>query len=194
MPSSATVTLFQTLDVESLDSGNQLPGDAVAKVKSQPDFQQGFFGQKLEDPKTWVLATEWSSASAAKQCITRIKDHVRAQETFVYQFDTAVLKAPCTEVFTAFETEEGFEEQVARFVSAVEGDKLEGYKGADYGAEVKVDGDGAGEKSVRMVIGWVSKEAHVEAKGKPGAIQENIGELRAKRKGVDLFHVNFKEL
>lgn len=26
------------------------------------------------------------------------------------------------------------------------------------------------------------------------AIQENIGELRAKRKGVDLFHVNFKEL
>lgn len=57
MPSSATVTLFQTLDVESLDFGNQLPGDAVAKVKSQPDFQQGFFGQKLEDPKTWVLAT-----------------------------------------------------------------------------------------------------------------------------------------
>lgn len=54
------------------------------------------------------------------------------------------------------------------FVSVVEGDKLEGYKGVDYGVEVKVDGDGVGEKSVRMVIGWVSKEVYVEVKGKLG--------------------------
>ncbi|KAK0669409.1 hypothetical protein QBC41DRAFT_274713 [Cercophora samala] len=194
MPSSATVTLFQTLNVESLDSDKQLPGDVVNEMKAQSGFQQGFFGQKLEDPGTWVLATEWLSPSAANKYIASTKDHVQAKETLAYQFDTAVLKAPCTEVFTAFETEEGFEEQVGRFVSAVEGDKPEGYEGADYGGEVKVDGDGDGEKSVRMVIGWVSKEAHVEAKGRPGAIQENIEELRTKRKGVDLFHVNFKEL
>ncbi|KAK4171470.1 hypothetical protein QBC36DRAFT_339894 [Triangularia setosa] len=139
--------------------------------------------------------TEWSP-SAVKEYITTIKDHVKAKGTFAYSFDVAVLKAPCTEVFTAFGAEDGFEEQVGRFVTAVKGDMPEGYKGADYGGEVKVDGEGGGngEKSVRMVIGWVSKEAHVEAKGKPGAIQENIGELRTKRRGVDLFHVNFKEL
>ncbi|KAK0729362.1 hypothetical protein B0T21DRAFT_385435 [Apiosordaria backusii] len=193
MSSSSTVTIFQALNAESLDTEKHLPGDVVTKIKSQSGFQQGFFGHKLEDTDTWVLATEWSSPSAAKDYITSISDHVRAKETLAYSFDTAVLKAPCTEVFTAFGTEEGFDEQVGRFVAAIEGNKPEGYKGAAFGADVKVDGNGE-ERSVRMVIGWVSKEAHVEAKGKPGAIQEHIGELRTKRKAVDLFHVNFKEL
>ncbi|KAK4195174.1 hypothetical protein QBC40DRAFT_316912 [Triangularia verruculosa] len=193
MPSSSSVTVFQTLYVGSLDIEKQFLGDVVTKLKSQSGFQQGFLGSKLEDPETWVLASEWSSASTAREYIASVQD-LEAKEISAFSLDTGVLKAPCTEVFTAFGTEEGFEEQVGRFVTAVDENKPEGYKGADYGGEVKVVDGEEGEKSVRMVIGWVSKEAHVEAKGKPGAIQENIGELRTKREGVDLFHVNFKEL
>jgi hypothetical protein len=84
----------------------------------------------------------------------------------------SVLRAPCTEVFTAFGVEEGFAENVRRFVGAVDGQPPEGYRGAAFGEGVGLEdgnenGDGE-EKAVRMVIGWTSREAHLEAKGKPG--------------------------
>jgi hypothetical protein len=77
-----------------------------------------------------------------------------------------LLAAPCTEVFTAFGVEEGFGEGAERFMRAVGANPPEGYYGAAFGEGVG-DGEG-GEKASRMVLGWVSREAHFEAKGKPG--------------------------
>ncbi|KAK4154623.1 hypothetical protein C8A00DRAFT_42624 [Chaetomidium leptoderma] len=102
----------------------------------------------------------------------------------------SVLGAPCTEVFTAYGVEEGFVGNVGRFVSCVDADPPEGYRGA----AVFGDGNGDGEKVVRMVIGWASREAHLVAKEGSGAIRENIHELRVLRRAVDLFHVAFREL
>lgn len=78
--------------------------------------------------------------------------------------------APCTEVFTAFGAEDGFMGNVWRFVSALDVRPPEGYEGAAVGEGIQVglDEDRGGEAVVRMVIGWVSREAHLEAKGKPG--------------------------
>jgi hypothetical protein len=79
----------------------------------------------------------------------------------------AVLDAPCTEVFTGFGAEEGFAANVESFVSSVDANPPEAYRGAASGESL-----GGSEKVVRMVIGWTSREAHLEAKEKPG------GELR----------------
>jgi hypothetical protein len=123
--------------------------------------------------------TEWSSREAARgYCSSELLD---VKETLAFALGAssqrrqawrAALRAPCTEVFTAFGVEEGFAENVARFVGAVGGERPEGFEGAGWvgeGVGVGVAGEEVdGEKVVRMVIGWTSREAHLEAKGRPG--------------------------
>lgn len=56
-------------------------------------------------------------------------------------------------------------------MSAVDTSPAEGYKGAAFGSGVvqrRKEGDVDEEQVVRLVIGWTSREAHLEAKGKPG--------------------------
>lgn len=56
-------------------------------------------------------------------------------------------------------------------MSAVDTNPAEGYKGAALGSGVvqrRKEGDVDEEQVVRLVIGWTSREAHLEAKGKPG--------------------------
>lgn len=127
--------------------------------------------------------TEWSSREAARcycssELVVSSSAELDVKETLGFVFDASqqrqtwrsALRAPCTEVFTAFGAEEGFAENVARFVAAVGDERPEGFEGASWFGEdvdlVEVDGDG--EKVVRMVIGWASREAHLEAKARPG--------------------------
>jgi hypothetical protein len=123
------------------------------------------------------LDIEWTSVAAARAYqSSKLASSLGAHETLAFvtsspQVWHLVLGAPCTEVFTAFGVEEGFAENVGRFVGAVDGDAPEGYRGAAFGESVDLEEDGngdGGEKAVRMVIGWTSREAHLEAKGKPG--------------------------
>jgi hypothetical protein len=68
-----------------------------------------------------------------------------------------VFEAPCTEVFTAFGAEEGFIDNVSRFVDGLEKVgtvPIEGYLGAVFGEDVGTEGKEVGEKVVRMLIGW----------------------------------------
>ncbi|KAK4128205.1 hypothetical protein N657DRAFT_638629 [Parathielavia appendiculata] len=198
IPSS--VVVFQAL------SQTQAPSAAVLEeLKQQSGFQRAFFGVKMEEPETGILCTEWSSVAKAARGLY-CSSSLGAHETLAFavpQAWSSVLSGPCTEVFTAFGAEDGFVENVRRFVGAVDDNPPEGYRGAAVGEGVGLtDGDGNGngnrggenEKLVRMVIGWTSREAHLEAKGQPGAIQDNIHELRVLRKAIDLFHVKFKAL
>jgi hypothetical protein len=183
-----------------------------------------------------TASVEWSSLdTAASYRSSHLGTSLGgAKETFAFEQQQqqqqqqqgwrAALGAPCTEVFTAYGVEEGFAEgNVGRFVSAVGARPPEGFRGVAFGDSVSVpggdgdDGDGEGEeRAVRMVIGWVSREAHLEAKGAAGGgeylservqdkmvvvlirwdavIQENIHELRVGRRAADLFHVQFREL
>jgi hypothetical protein len=77
----------------------------------------------------------------------------------------AVFGQPCTEVFTGFGVEEGFTGNVGRFAHKMKENPPEGYKGVAFGESIGLEGE---EKAVRMVIGWTSREAHLEAKQKPG--------------------------
>ena len=84
---------------------------------------------------------------------------------------TAVLEAPTTEIFTGYGAETGFAENVKDFSEKVDAEKPEGYLGAVHGEvleEISQAPDGPKGKAVKLVIGWTSKDAHIEAKGKPG--------------------------
>ncbi|KAL2132626.1 hypothetical protein VTI74DRAFT_3565 [Chaetomium olivicolor] len=185
---------------QALSQTQQPSATAVEEIKKQDGFQRAFFGLKMEDPETAILATEWSSREEALG-YHRSSSSPDAKETLAFvpaaarEAWDAAFQAPCTEVFTGFGAEEGFVANVGQFVRGVEGNRPEGFWGAAWGGSVALDEKGEYDGDVvRMVIGWTSKEAHLEAKGKPGAIQDNIELLRAKRKGVDLFHVEFGEL
>jgi len=82
----------------------------------------------------------------------------------------AALSAPTTEVFTGFGVEPGFDSSVREFAARVTAEGPVGYHGCAAGPSVEDIGKPDGEKgpAVMLVIGWDSKEAHTEAKGKPG--------------------------
>ncbi|SPQ18871.1 431b65df-f055-47f0-b2f0-fa0f1d8c0597 [Thermothielavioides terrestris] len=200
------VIVFQVL-------GQQLPGEVCDEIKKQEGFQRACFGRKMEDPDTGILCTEWSTLEAAlayrsSQLASSLAAAAAAPGggggggdkagTLVLSAPgpwAAVLRAPCTEVFTAFGVEDGFGANAAEFMRSLDGNPPEGYKGAAFGESLAdADVDVAGERTARMVLGWTSREAHLEAKAKPGAIQDNIHLVRTLRKAVDLFHVQFKEL
>jgi hypothetical protein len=123
-----------------------------------------------------------------------------------------VLDAPCTEVFTAYGTDnvEAFAGQVSAFVDKVEENPPTGYFAAAVGLNSGVvagEGDGEeggqqeggggsgggggggeegeGDNTVRLLIGWASKESHMAAKGvEGGVLGENIHLLRTGRRWV----------
>ncbi|KAL2269962.1 hypothetical protein VTJ83DRAFT_2146 [Remersonia thermophila] len=196
---ASPIVIFQ-----ALPGGQQPSGTTVEALKQQHGFQRALFGVKMEDPDTGILCTEWSSLAAARSfAASPTATSLAAKETlgFVAAGDKqqdvlSVTSAPCTEIFTAFGAEEGFVANVGRFVAAVDANQPEGYKGASYAQSVHLAAEPSAQQDavVRMLIGWTSREAHIEAKAKPGAIQDNIQELRVLRKSVDLFHAEFKEL
>ncbi|KAH6619827.1 hypothetical protein B0J18DRAFT_435101 [Chaetomium sp. MPI-SDFR-AT-0129] len=196
------VYVFQTLGQTQEPTATGLD-----ELKNLNGFRRALFGPKLEDPNVGVLLTEWLSPEAAlayqsSQPSTSLNINRESKETVAItaapgQDWESALRAPCTEVFTAYGPENGYVEGTGRFVSAVDTSPAEGYKGAAFGSGVvqrRKEGDVDEEQVVRLVLGWTSREAHLEAKGKPGAIQENIHELRSGRRAVDLFHVQFREL
>ncbi|KAL2122694.1 hypothetical protein VTJ04DRAFT_3149 [Mycothermus thermophilus] len=193
-----------TVVFQALAGGQQPPSAVVDALKQQAGFQRAFFGVKMEDPDTGILATEWSNLEAARSySASQTAATLAAKEIlgFVAAGEEskdvlAVVSAPCTEIFTAFGAEEGFVANVGRFVAAVDANQPEGYKGGSFAESVdlSLESTTQQDKVVRMLIGWTSREAHIEAKAKPGAIQDNIELLRVLRKSVDLFHVEFKQL
>ncbi|KAK4242359.1 hypothetical protein C8A03DRAFT_11478 [Achaetomium macrosporum] len=185
---SSPVIVFQSL-------GQQPAASVVEEIKKQDGLQRVFFGSKMEDVNRGILCTEWSSREAALNYRSSgLASSLAAKEeplAFIAPGWGTVFEQPCTEVFTGFGALEGFAGNVGRFVQKMKENPPEGYRGVAFGESVGLEGE---EKAVRMVIGWTSREAHLEAKEKPGAIQDNIHELRTLRKAVDLYHVEFKEL
>ncbi|KAK4190532.1 hypothetical protein QBC35DRAFT_71309 [Podospora australis] len=201
---ASPIIIFQTV-------GSNAPSTPfLGDIKDKTGVLRIFFGQKIEDPTSGVLVTEWSSQSGARAYISsELARNLQAKETLAYVLNAADIftAAPCTEVFTAFGAEEGFgsaDGNVGRFVSGLEETgKPEGYFGAAFGEEVALVGGGGetggeentGRRSVRLVIGWESKDAHVKAKEQEeGAIQRYIHELRSGREAVELYHVALTQL
>ncbi|GKT83425.1 LOW QUALITY PROTEIN: AMB domain protein [Colletotrichum tofieldiae] len=87
----------------------------------------------------------------------------------------AVLGAPCTEVFVAYGVDDSFVGRTAEFAKGLTEGRVsvEGFHGHAYGeisTLLAVEGSGDGEKgpAVTLLLGWDSKQAHLDAKAKAG--------------------------
>ena len=82
-----------------------------------------------------------------------------------------VLAAPVMEICIAFDIQPGYTDAVGKFVGYVDKDWPEGYHGAAYGecASLLSDQDGiAPSRAANLILGWDSKQAHEDAKARPG--------------------------
>ncbi|AEO54144.1 hypothetical protein MYCTH_2296361 [Thermothelomyces thermophilus ATCC 42464] len=183
--------VFQTFPGrEQLDPQN---AKSIAEVDG---YRSTLVGRKLEDPGTFVLYTEWNTTEAALNYVNK-KLFPDADKTFVFAISQSQLqrwsdavRSPTTEIFTAFGTEDGFTDNLGTFLNALDKDRPEGFHGGAFGTGVPLEGEGD-DKLARAALGWESRDAHAKAKENPGVLQDNIHLVRALRRDVDLFHVQF---
>jgi hypothetical protein len=115
------------------------------------------------------------------------------------QSNTKLLgSSPVVEVFTFHDIEPGFLENAEKFADAVQKGKPKGYHGILYGKVMEKivrhkdvgNGDVQPGEAVVGMVGWDSVEAHMEFR-ETDLFKENIGLLREKTSGGEIFHVPF---
>ncbi|WYZ34816.1 hypothetical protein EsH8_I_001092 [Colletotrichum jinshuiense] len=219
---SSPVTEFITLTLRNhATSPDQPPAawsDVIATLKAVPGVNALHAGHQLEDPSKTVLVVEWASpeafsAFASSESYTPWFASLKAVASpdpapptfykvpFAPGSDPAsVLRAPCTEVFVAYSVEPSFVGQTAEFARGLTDGKasVAGFHGHAYG-EISTPiavagGDGQPGPAVTLLLGWDSKEAHLDAKAKAGPISDNIHLLRSGRKDISMYHVNLKQI
>ena len=109
------------------------------------------------------------------------------------------MTAGTTEVATGYGAEAGYEKNMREFndviISNLKNREGAGFHGSVVGVSTEdISKEEGGEKgpAVTLVVGWDSKEKHMEGK-ELGSIPDKIGLIRVLRKEMDLWHVIFKE-
>ncbi|TDZ25856.1 hypothetical protein Cob_v000965 [Colletotrichum orbiculare MAFF 240422] len=211
----SAVTEFITLTLRNPSSSPSAITDVLSALKPVPGVISLHTGRQLENPSVQVVVITWASPEAftsfaASSSYTPWFASLKALAApspapvfYKVPFTpdpAAVLAAPCTEVFIAYGAEPGFVGQTEDFARGLGGapGPVPGFHGHAYG-EVSTplgfgaDGDQQGP-AVTLLLGWDSKEAHMEAKGKPGPISDNIHLLRTGRKDIAMYHVNLEQV
>lgn len=153
----------------------------VEPILSTSGVESIHIGQQIEHPELYTVVIRWDSPAAhdafiASSASTAWHASLRAlvaappvtnHASFEGNLD-AVLSAPVTEIFTAWGTEEDFlKKRMEPFAKAVDEGKLDGYHAIGWGAFDQEAQDGvevvAGPAS-RLILGWDSKEAHLQHK------------------------------
>ena len=98
-----------------------------------------------------------------------------------------VAHAPCIEFATFHGVETGFLSNVEKFTRILAEGKPAGYLGHTYGPVIeKIPGkDGTEGDAVRLLIGWESKEKHMEFRDAQ-LFKDNIALLREKQSGAEV--------
>ncbi|KAF6798838.1 hypothetical protein CSOJ01_12601 [Colletotrichum sojae] len=186
--------------------------DVTSTLKSVPGVTALYSGRQIEDPSKAVLVVTWASpaafsAFAASESYTpwfaslkavAAKDPTPVFYKVPFASDpAAALGAPCTEVFVAYGVDADFAGKTAEFAAGLSTGPVAGYHGNAYGeitTPLAVGDDGEKGPAVTLLLGWDSKEAHLDAKGKPGPISDNIHLLRSGRKDISMYHVNLERV
>ncbi|KAL2879982.1 hypothetical protein SGCOL_004701 [Colletotrichum sp. CLE4] len=217
------VTEFIILTFKNHTTTSQPPAawsDVTSTLKSVPGVNALHTGPQLEDPSKTVLVIEWASpdafsafasSEAYMPWFASLKAVVSASPVFYKvplsaadpSSDAAsVLRAPCTEVFVAYGVEPEFARKTAEFAQGLTEGRADvvGFHGHAYGeisTPLAVDasgGDGEKGPAVTLLLGWYSKQAHLDAKAKAGPISDNIHLLRSGRKDISMYHVELKQI
>ena len=146
-----------------------------------PGVKSIHIGQQIEHPELYTVIIRWESVAAhdafiASSASTEWHASLRAlvdappvTNRVSFEGDVeGVLSAPVTEVFTAWGIEEDFlKKRMEPFARAIDQGKLDGYHAIGWGAFEQEPQDGvdiiAGPAS-RLILGWDSKEAHLQHK------------------------------
>ncbi|CAI4216758.1 unnamed protein product [Parascedosporium putredinis] len=171
-------------------------------IRQNPGVKSIYWGKALEDPEKNVVVTQWSSrealdAFASSDALAALAGvaaggavtaaHLSLEGTL----ETA-LDVPCTEFVTAYGVEPTFIGRCREFITKVDASHLEGYHGYAFGeVDQHIAKDAKGQKApaVILIVGWDSKEAHIEAKAKPGPIGENIHLIRTAREDLGVVSI-----
>ena len=159
---------------EFLSSLPTIGGDSIAGL---------YLGRAVEHPQRWVMAMRWASAAAhdaflaspaaatALGTLFPLLDSFAATSSFevVGGDATAVLEAPCTEIYTAYGTQNNFlDARMRPFAAVIDDAKFPGYHASVYGQFEQKPEDGhdyAPGTAVRFILGWDSKAAHLAQRG-----------------------------
>ncbi|TQN72528.1 hypothetical protein CSHISOI_02949 [Colletotrichum shisoi] len=200
--SDVTDTLKSVPGVDAVYTGTQIedPSKTVLVVQwASPDAFSAFAASESYMP--WFASLKAVSARASPDS-PGTAPPLFYKVPFTADSDpAAVLGAPCTEVFVAYGVDDSFAGRTADFVKGLADGRasVEGFHGHAYGeisTPLALEGSGDGERgpAVTLLLGWDSKQAHLEAKARPGPISNNIDLLRTGRKGISMYHVNLKRL
>ncbi|KAF4808026.1 hypothetical protein CGCSCA5_v012822 [Colletotrichum siamense] len=209
-----TVTEFILLSFKHPSSSPSAAwADVTSFLKSVPGVTSLFTGPQLEDPSRHLLVINWASpeafsAFASSESYTPWFASLKAiaatdpapvffKAPLVPDEQEKALRAPCTEVFVAYGVEPDFIGKTAAFAGGLSAAPIAGFHGHAYGEVSTPLAFGAEDEkgpAVTLLLGWDSKEAHLEAKGKAGPISDNIHLLRSGRKDIAMFHVNLKQI
>ncbi|KAL7935234.1 hypothetical protein V8C35DRAFT_298882 [Trichoderma chlorosporum] len=185
--------------------------DDLKTLASTPGVVAFYFGPQTEDASKFTWVARWSSQAALDDFHASpgfaawAASYVAPLATYTisvcsaHSGDVAAsLDAPCTEIFSNFGADDDFlDARLSPFLKSMTDANLEGMVGGAAGEFVPVNYTGVEKpepKTVVLLVGWTSKEAHLAQRGEGKVIDNNIHVIRTGRKSVELFHVNLQKL
>ncbi|KAB5580814.1 hypothetical protein GE09DRAFT_1083753 [Coniochaeta sp. 2T2.1] len=214
MSSTAVVqfTLLKLKPDAHLDEVGSPGGDAlldvISVVKKADKNNRAFFGHQLENPDIGVLVFVYPSLEASKvftpSSSPKLSSFSTSASLRTFKFSPAdsllpVFTAGTTEVATGYGAEPGYEKNMRGFNDVIISDLKDregsGFHGSVVGVSTEdISKEERGDKgpAVTLVVGWDSKEKHMEGK-ELGSIPDKIGLIRVLRREMDMWHVIFKE-
>ncbi|KAK2682945.1 hypothetical protein RAB80_000891 [Fusarium oxysporum f. sp. vasinfectum] len=155
-------------------------------LKSIPGVESVYLGRPLEKPDYWVLGIRWASRPAYDAFVSGsaatdwhaslralLTEHPIVSPIAEYTGRAELaLHAPITEFCTCWGADETFTE-----------DNMKPF------AVAFIPG-----RASRLLMGWDSKEAHLQHKNNGSVIDDNVYYLLARNKSLEIYHVPFKKL
>ncbi|KAF5660971.1 dimeric alpha-beta barrel [Fusarium heterosporum] len=184
----------------------------VNHLKSFPGVESVYLGRPLEKPDYWVLGIRWTSRLAYDAFVSGaattewhaslralLTEHPIVSPIAEYTGHAELaLHAPVTEFCTCWGADETFtEDNMKPFAIACEGGGLAGFHGLAYGEFVQgehKDPSVIPGRASRLLLGWDSKDAHLQHKNSGSVIDDNVYYLLARNKSLEIYHVPLKKL
>ncbi|KAL9637211.1 MAG: hypothetical protein Q9164_002338 [Protoblastenia rupestris] len=213
----ATLPLQTGAEIENPNSpAGKVWTATLDTVSQQPGYQRAYYGRELENPSLLQLFVDWDTYEAhqdfqndrtyapfVKHLMTIVDGEIEMRHAnFEPHPPSAAVSgttSPVTEVLTMYleKKDEGFSKKVGQLGEVVLS-KADGCRAVSSGwviEEVEHECLGKGKKgnACVMVIGWESKEKHMEFK-ETQDFKDNIQLIRSDEvKGTEMHHTSFSE-
>ncbi|KAJ4365539.1 hypothetical protein N0V83_008158 [Neocucurbitaria cava] len=212
----ALLPLKADLDLESGDAKSAWD-ETLATLAKQPGLKTLFWGRQIENKDVLMMVIDWDSVDAHKTFmaspsyqpfLSTLDTHILSSAPTLFHISfpstpspLTPLSAPVTECINAYfppsQSEDEYDTSFNTFRSKcgeipnVEADGLVGGWAEEKATHEKL-GEGVEGKLFAAFVGWPSVEAHMAFR-KSEEFGKIIGYLRTGVKGLNVFHVAFKQ-